>query len=150
MMTMRRVLLLGAMAFLGLTACGGDDGGNTGGDTGGNDTATGDDVAGGDDTSGGGGVLEIQPGDKPVCLENDGSMCVEYVGSAYTEDVAGAACDDEDQTFQWGGACPTDGAVGTCSVTAIGESYRMLDYFYSDAANSKIGCEAAGGTWTAL
>lgn len=139
-MIKRLVLVLGVVAFLALQACGGDDGGNNGG----NDTVGGDDTAAGDDTT------ATPGGALGMCENNDGSGCFEYVGAAYTEENAAAACADADQTFAWGADCPTDDAVGACSLAAVSEDFRVVSYYYADAAAAQAGCEAAGGQWIAL
>ena len=144
-MTRRLVLVLGVALFVGLTACGGDDGG----DNNGNDTVGGGDTAVGADTTGEA-TPRIMDGDAlGVCAGNDGADCYEFVG-AYEQELASDTCDGADETFAWGGkACSTDGAVGNCLIVVIGEM-KMLMYFYGDVTSSKAACDAVSGTWADL
>ena len=142
----RRVgLVFCAMAFLGLAACGGDDGGGI-------DTAEGYDTVGGDDAATGGDTVVnlIVPGDAlGACAKKSGHDCHEFVGAGYTEDLASKACDGADETFQWGASCSTEGAVGTCLIAVMADM-NLLMYYYAYHDPSKTACDSLSGTWTDL
>jgi len=71
------------------------------------------------------------------------------MGASWQQETAAGMCDGEGETLTWGsGACPTDGATGTCTLSVMG--YTVVKYYYTDAENSKMGCDVAGGTWAAL
>jgi hypothetical protein len=146
-MLRRFVLVLGAVAFLGLSACGGDDG-----KTAGNDTVGADDTTGADDTATGNDTIVdlLVPGNAlGACADKDGSACHEFVGANYTEELASGVCDGTDETFQWGAGCSTEGAVGTCLVDVMSDM-QLLMFYYAYPEGAKSGCEMAGGTWSNL
>lgn len=87
-----------------------------------------------------------------TCVQNDGSVCLEFAGAGWDEQSAGDTCVDADQTFIWGGLCATANVVGTCRIAADGEDLAVRDYYYTpffDAASGETQCEGSGGTFTA-
>jgi hypothetical protein len=105
----------------------------------------GSDVVGGGDTS-------EQPGTaQGTCVENDGTVCREFLGAAFDEEAAEATCTADTQTFIWGGLCSDANVIGTCRLTTNGQGFAVLDYYYStwDLASAAAACNADGGRWTA-
>jgi hypothetical protein len=84
------------------------------------------------------------------CAEADGSLCVEYLGSAYSADTAGQYCSESDRTYTPDGRCPTTGVIGTCRMAPVGEAFAVMNFYYSQGAGSAGSCAAAGGVWTAI
>ena len=68
--------------------------------------------------------------------------------NACTEPTTHDACDeigttdDNRDASHSGGACPTDGLVGTCD---LGDS--QLRYYEGDVGGLEIGCGFSGGDW---
>lgn len=128
-MMKRLVLGLFAAGLVGLAACSGDD-------------VSGNDTIGGDDTTTTGTTVGS-------CIRADKSLCVDFLGSYYTEATARTTCGYDKGAFVAGEPCTSEGAFGKCHIAAGGEANAFDNVYYREDYTAND-CTSSGGTWTAF
>jgi hypothetical protein len=78
--------------------------------------------------------------------------CEDFVGAGYTSALVQADCSKGNGTYA-STACPTAGALGTCSLFGGTPEQAKSTYYATDAGPSttaeQSACASEGGTWTA-
>ncbi len=90
------------------------------------------------------------------CAFNDPTpgytVCEDFLGSGFNPAIAQEDCAKGGGMYS-AGACPTEGALGTCEVASGTSAAGKTTYYAADAGTSTVNeeanCTSAGGIWTA-
>lgn len=82
-----------------------------------------------------------------ACYQEDPMACTDFTGVVYTKAMVKESCD-----YKVRSSCPTEDAVGTCSLNTNGPN-ELVIYYYAPAESQQTAeetCDAAGGNFKAL